>query len=74
VAEHLVGRARALFEQASHEGTEPVLLVAGPLRPALQRLFAAALPRMAVLSVDEVSRNVRIERVGVVSGAAVVAA
>jgi hypothetical protein len=29
---------------------------------------------MAVLSVDEVSRNLRIERVGVVSGAAIVAA
>ncbi len=74
VAEHLVGRARALFEQAAREGKEPVLLVAGPLRPALQRLFAAALRQMAVLSVDEVSRNMRIERVGVVSGAAVVAA
>ncbi|MDA8314195.1 MAG: flagellar biosynthesis protein FlhA [Actinomycetota bacterium] len=74
VAEHLVARARALFEQAMHEGTEPVLLVSGPLRPALQRLFAAALRQMDVLSVDEVSRNIRIERVGVVSGAAVVAA
>ncbi len=74
VAEHLVGRARALFEQAAREGKEPVLLVAGPLRPALQRLFAAALRQMAVLSVDEVSKNMRIERVGVVSGAAVVAA
>lgn len=74
VAEHLVARARALFEQATHEGTEPVLLVSGPLRPALQRLFAAALRQMDVLSVDEVSRNIRIERVGVVSGAAVVAA
>jgi flagellar biosynthesis protein FlhA len=74
VAEHLVGQARGLFEQASHDGAEPVLLVAGPLRPALGRLFAAALARMAVLSVDEVSRHVRIERVGVVSGAGVVAA
>ncbi len=74
VAEHLIGRARALFDQASHNGAEPVLLVAGPLRPSLGRLFAAALPRMAVLSVDEVPRNLRIERVGVVSGAAVVAA
>ncbi len=74
VAELLVSRARELFDAAAHEGKEPVLLVAGPLRPSLQRLFAAALPRMAVLSVDEVSRNVRIERLGVVSGAAVVAA
>ncbi|MGC8470683.1 MAG: flagellar biosynthesis protein FlhA [Acidimicrobiales bacterium] len=73
LAEHLVERTRALFDEAAHGGKEPVLLVAGPLRPALQRLFAAALRQMAVLSVDEVSRYVRIERVGVVSGAAVLA-
>lgn len=74
VAEHLVGRVRAIFDQGSRDGKEPVLLVSGVLRPGLQRLFAAALQRMAVLSVDEVPRNVQIERVGVVNGLAVVAA
>lgn len=74
VAEHLVARVRALYDQGSREGKEPVLLVSSVLRPGLQRLFAAALGRMAVLSVDEVPRSVQIERVGVVNGLAVVAA
>ncbi|MGH9082662.1 MAG: flagellar biosynthesis protein FlhA [Acidimicrobiales bacterium] len=69
VLEHLVAETRAAFEQAGRTGQEPVLAVAAALRPALHRLLAAAVPRLAVMSVNEISSHVQIERSGVVSGA-----
>ena len=50
-------------------GQAPVLAVAAALRPAHHRLFAAAVPRLAVMSVTEISTHVQLERIGVVSGA-----
>lgn len=67
--EHLVSAVRTVFEEAGHNGQEPVLAVAPALRPAMHRLFAAALPRMGVMSINEISSHVQIERSGVVSGA-----
>ncbi len=67
--EHLVLRVRALFEQSAREGREPVLVVGAALRPAVHRVFVAALPRLSVLSLSEVSAHVQLERVGVVSSA-----
>ena len=67
-AEHLVTAVRSLFDDAARAGTEPVLAVAAPIRPALQRLFATAVPRLAVMSVSEIGAHVQLERIGVVSG------
>ncbi len=67
--EHLAAETRNLFEHAGRSGQEPVLAVAAALRPALHRLYAAAIPRLAVMSVNEISSHVQLERSGVVSGA-----
>ena len=70
VLEHVVAQVRALFDEAGRQGKEPVLAVAAALRPAMRRLFAAAVPRMSVMSVNEISSHVQIERSGVVRSAA----
>ncbi len=68
VAAHLVAQVRQLFTAAGQTGTEPVLAVASVLRPALQRLLAPAVPRLAVMAVNEIGSHVQLERIGVVSG------
>lgn len=69
VLQHLVAETRNVFEQAGRTGQEPVLAVAAALRPALHRLFAAAVPRLAVMAVTEISTHVQLERSGVVNSA-----
>jgi len=68
VAEHLVNEVRQMVDAAGKLGKEPVLIVASALRPSVARLFAAALPRLAVLSINEIGRQVQLERTGVVNG------
>ncbi|MHB1784166.1 MAG: FHIPEP family type III secretion protein, partial [Acidimicrobiales bacterium] len=68
VTEQLVGEVRSLYDLATRTRCEPVLVVGSALRPALARLFAAAIPRLAVMSVNEIGRQVQIERTGVVTG------
>jgi flagellar biosynthesis protein FlhA len=68
VAEHLVNEVRQIVDAAGKLGKEPVLIVASALRPSVARLFAAALPRLAVLSINEIGRQVQLERTGVVNG------
>jgi flagellar biosynthesis protein FlhA len=68
VTEQLVSEVRSLYDAGVRAGREPVLVVGSPLRPALSRLFASALPRLAVMSVNEIGRQVQLERIGVVTG------
>jgi len=68
--EHLVAEVRTAFEEAGRAGIEPVLAVAAALRPGLRRLFAAALPRLSVMSVHEISSHVQLDRRAIVSGVA----
>ena len=68
VTEQLVGEVRSLYDAGSRAGREPVLVVGSALRPALAHLFAAAIPRLAVMSVSEIGRQVQLERIGVVTG------
>ncbi len=67
LTEHLVSEVRRLYDDAGRGGQFPVLVVASALRQALVPLFAAALPRMAVMSINEVGRQVQLNRIGVVS-------
>ncbi|MCI0358252.1 MAG: flagellar biosynthesis protein FlhA [Planctomycetaceae bacterium] len=48
-------------------GKRPVLLVAPQIRPALRQMAAANLPRLVVLSYGEVSRDTKVEIVGIIS-------
>ncbi|MDA8291640.1 MAG: flagellar biosynthesis protein FlhA [Actinomycetota bacterium] len=68
VTEQLVAEVRSLYDAGNRAGREPVLVVGSALRPALARLFGAAIPRLAVMSVAEIGRQVHLERIGVVTG------
>jgi flagellar biosynthesis protein FlhA len=48
----------------------PLLLVSPQIRPGLKLLTAGHLPRLVVLSYNEITRDTRIESVGIVSDAA----
>jgi flagellar biosynthesis protein FlhA len=51
-------------------GHTPLLLVSPQIRPGLKQMTAAHLPRLVVLSYNEVTRDTRIESVGIVHDAA----
>ncbi|HWD24323.1 MAG TPA: flagellar biosynthesis protein FlhA, partial [Acidimicrobiales bacterium] len=71
LTEHIVREMRALDDEATKARKEAVLLVGAALRPALARLFEAAIPRLAVVSmveIGEIGQNCRLERVGVIGG------
>lgn len=48
----------------------PILLVSPQIRPGLKQMTAANLPNLIVLSYNEITRDTRIESVGIVSDAA----
>ncbi len=74
ITEHLVSEVRSLYDQGARNLQAPVLVVAASLRPALAKLFAAALNRMAVMSVIEIGKQVQLERIGVVGNVSTVSA
>jgi flagellar biosynthesis protein FlhA len=67
VVEALVREVGALARQAEEHNRDAVLVCASRLRPSLRRLLAPALPRLAVLSVNELGPQVRLDRIGVVN-------
>jgi flagellar biosynthesis protein FlhA len=73
--ERLVDEVAQRLRVAEELGATPVLVCAPALRSPVRRLVAMAVPRVTVLSYSEVSGpSLTIETVGVVSGAAAVAA
>jgi flagellar biosynthesis protein FlhA len=54
-------------ERLSNAGHSPVLLVSPQIRPGLRQITSAQLPRLVVLSYNEITRDTRIEAVAVVS-------
>ena len=54
-------------EKLEREGYPPVVLVAPQIRPALKQLTAAQLPRLVVLSYNEITRDTQIESAAMVS-------
>ncbi|MGH9103200.1 MAG: flagellar biosynthesis protein FlhA, partial [Acidimicrobiales bacterium] len=65
-AERLVEEISRLNNEAGDQGLQAVVVCSARLRPALRRLLQPALPRLAVLSVGELSGPVRPKRLGVV--------
>lgn len=56
-----------LSSQATEQGEQAVVLMSPSLRPYFKRLIDRALPRLAVLSYNEVSSDVEVHAVGMVS-------
>lgn len=67
VAERIVLDVRRLAEAAENRGDNPVLLCAAPIRPAMRRLVVTTIPRLPVLSYNELGDQAVIETVGVVN-------
>lgn len=57
----------AAWEAGMARGRPPVLLCPPPLRRAVRQITARSLPRLAVLSYDEVAHTVEVRAVGMVS-------
>jgi flagellar biosynthesis protein FlhA len=55
------------IEQLSSAGRPPIVLVGPQVRPLLKQLTAAHVPQLVVLSYNEITRDTRVESVGMVS-------
>jgi flagellar biosynthesis protein FlhA len=62
----LIAAEAARLTRANHS---PVVLVSPQIRPGLKQLTAGHMPQLIVLSYNEVTRDTRIESVGIVSDA-----
>jgi flagellar biosynthesis protein FlhA len=67
VVDALIREVGAIARQSEEHNRDAVLICASRLRPSLRRLLAPALPRLGVLSVNELGPQVKIERIGVIS-------
>jgi flagellar biosynthesis protein FlhA len=65
----LVRGCTELLDEAERMNLSPVLVCSPQVRAALSRLVRQVLPRLPVISYNEVSRTAQIESLGVVSGA-----
>jgi len=75
LSQNLMNDLTALAAQAEEQNLSPVLVCAPQIRPSVRRLTATTLPRVPVLSYNELSGPIQIRSVGVVTarGAALVA-
>ncbi|HET9732142.1 MAG TPA: flagellar biosynthesis protein FlhA [Acidimicrobiales bacterium] len=67
LAEALIVEAAARANAAEQQGISPVLVCTGRLRPAMRRMLKVAVPRLPVMSVNEIGPHVRPDKIGVVS-------
>ena len=70
LAESLVREVQTLATSIEQGGRDAVLICASRLRPPLQQLVSAGARRVAVISINELGPQVRVERMGVVNVAA----
>ena len=64
IAESVVTDVASKVTVAEQAGQAPVILCSAKLRPALWRLLKPLLPRLGVLSVEEIGAQASLERVG----------
>ena len=60
----------AEVEKLSMANHQPVLLVSPQIRPGLKQMTASSLPRLVVLSYNEITRDTKIESLALVADAA----
>jgi flagellar biosynthesis protein FlhA len=63
---HLIGEE---LKKLNRSGRRPVVLVSPQIRPGLKQLTSTHLPKLVVMSYNEVTRDTRIESVGIVTDA-----
>lgn len=62
----IIDRTREVYEQATMNGIQPVVLCAPVVRLYFRRLIEKVLPGLAVLSYNEMSPDLEVESIGVV--------
>jgi flagellar biosynthesis protein FlhA len=67
--ERICARIGAELDKLTRANHPPVILVSPQIRPGLKQLAQASLPRLHVLSYNEVTRDTKIESVGIVTEA-----
>ncbi|MEZ5321040.1 MAG: flagellar biosynthesis protein FlhA [Microthrixaceae bacterium] len=67
VAQRVGGALGTMLRQAEHQGYEPALVCAPALRPAMRSFASRVVPRMPVLSYDELSDHLVIDDLGAVT-------
>jgi flagellar biosynthesis protein FlhA len=68
LSQNLMNDLTLVAQQAEQQNLSPVLVCAPQIRPAVRRLTATTLPRVPVLSYNELSGPIQIRSVGVVTG------
>lgn len=63
----LLENTRREFERMLGSGQQPIILCSATVRPHLRRLLERLLPRLVVLSYNELAPNVQVEVVGTIS-------
>jgi flagellar biosynthesis protein FlhA len=54
-------------EKLTQRGHQPVVLVSPQIRPGLRQITSSSLPKLVVLSYNEITRDTKVESVGIVS-------
>jgi flagellar biosynthesis protein FlhA len=71
VAEAVVHELAQRLERLVGAGHPPVVLCSPQVRAGLKQITSAALPKLAVLSLNEITRDTDVEALGQVSGHAI---
>lgn len=66
LAEHLIRKLSAMADEMVQKGRNPVLLCGPDVRRQLRTLTARAIPRLAILSVNEIPMNIELSSHGIV--------
>mgnify|MGYP003577704815 CR=1 FL=1 len=64
--ESLCRRIASEMERLVSRGWPPILLVSPQIRPAIKQITEPHMPQLAVLSYNEVTRDTKVESVGMV--------
>ncbi len=67
LVEKICDRISAELPKLTRSGKKPVLLVSPQIRPGLKLMTAGNLPRLHVLSFNEITRDTKVEILGIVS-------
>lgn len=65
--DHLCSRIGIELEKLTAHGHQPVVLVNPQIRPVLKQMSSASIPNLIVLSYNEVTRDTRIDSLGMVT-------
>lgn len=70
-AHHVLSQLTRLMSEMNSEGYTPVIVVMHEVRLAFKRFFESSLPRLVVISYQEIPANTEIENYGIISASSI---